>query len=660
MAEYYFDYEIKRVSGDESIEAPKIYFERDCSNQDMSYSMYAVVKEWLGKQAVMSEVTDEKCTEERRSLALSHLPYDEVEVLFDQNGVNCMALLNNADEKKGKNYTFVDFYREGAHVPILCGNFNDYSGVGILKLKKHNEKGTEEVACFLFAVNFTFKKKIEYYIDSVVHSGKRSGLVLKFVCPSRPKGISVKLVYKRNCLPCLTGDALTGMRYNVFFKEEVAYWEIMPLSSDMAAPNNVFSVCFADERLEKYYILECRRNVTMQNMKHAPELDAPRQSCPYCHSLIVTDSKEYKQGSVPCHYPSGINRSELPVILERNRKNKKKCIFCVEDLLKDNNTGTSNIFNKERLLPDEYLAKRCYKIAFHGSKRSGKTTYMSRLFDIHGVGNKANMPMTMTRNTLARLGVNVSSALIPKIETINDADGRHTGKYKVSNEDWTLEESFYVERRIDLYPEHHVVPTPQPEAGVVLPPLIATVNNQAYFSFYDMAGEDAVNSTMFDVIAGGQNEDPIGVLLIINGNSDPYGIQAVFNQLTHSKISRKSPVAVIVTKMDIWEQNLDSNCFCRRTDYSKKSVDKYIDYSSEEIRSYLVTQNGFVDIQHKKEKDNLFENVKYFGVSSFNFKDSIHVNENTEDDLAEAIRFECSSRGLELPFYWMIKQFGVK
>ena len=659
MAEYYFDYEIERVSGDESIETPKIYFERDCSKPDISYSMYAVMKEWLGKQAVMSEVTDEQCTEERRSLALSRLPYDEVEVLFDHNGIDCKALLNNANRKNCNNYTFVKFYREGAHVPILSGNLNDYSGVGILKFKKHIGEETEDVACFFFAVNFTFKKKIEYYINSVVHSGKRSGLVLKFVCPSRPKGICVKLGYKRNCLPCLKGDALNGMRRNLVFDENGVHdWEIMPLSSDMAAPNNVFSVCFADERLEKYYILECRKNVTMQNMKHAPELDAPRQSCPYCHSLIVTDSKEYKQGSVPCHYPSGINRSELPVILERNRKNKKKCIFCVEDIKVNDDGEKGYIFKEERLLPDEYLAKRCYKIAFHGPNRSGKTTYMSRLFDIHGVGRKANMPMTTARNALERLGINVSSTPIHKLETINDANGKHTGKYKVSDEDWTLEESFYVERRIDLYPEHHVVQTTQTDDGAVLPPLIATVNNQAYFSFYDIAGEDARNGTRFSAVAGGQKDAPIGVLLMIKGNSDPTGMSAVFNQLTHSEISRKSPVAVIVTKMDIWEQNLDSNCFCRRTDYSKKSVDKYIDYSSEEIRSYLVTQNGFVDIQHAG--DNSFENVKYFGVSTFNFRDSIHANDDTDDDKAEAIRFECSSRGLELPFYWMIKQFGVK
>ena len=53
-----------------------------------------------------------------------------------------------------------------------------------------------------------------------------------------------------------------------------------------------------------------------------------------------------------------------------------------------------------------------------------------------------------------------------------------------------------------------------------------------------------------------------------------------------------------------------------------------------------------------------YKNVRYFGVSSFNFAESIHeANENINDP--GKVKFECSCKQIELPFVWMMKQFGL-
>ena len=129
--------------------------------------------------------------------------------------------------------------------------------------------------------------------------------------------------------------------------------------------------------------------------------------------------------------------------------------------------------------------------------------------------------------------------------------------------------------------------------------------------------------------------------------------------LRAAKLSKRCPIAIIVTKMDTLEHEFDSNCHCLRTDYfdgttvyEGSSLQREIDYSSEEIRSYLKHMSLMPDF------DGTYENVKYFGVSSFDFIDSIH-NEMEDINTPGKVKFECSSKRMELPFIWMLKQFDL-
>ena len=111
--------------------------------------------------------------------------------------------------------------------------------------------------------------------------------------------------------------------------------------------------------------------------------------------------------------------------------------------------------------------------------------------------------------------------------------------------------------------------------------------------------------------------------------------------------------------MDMLESKFDVHSRCLRTDYldgSKKyegsALQREIDYSSEEIRSYLWYMNLLPNFGQT------YSNVKYFGVSSFNFLDSIH-REHEDPNAPGRVRFLSSAMRMELPFVWMLKQFGV-
>ena len=322
----------------------------------------------------------------------------------------------------------------------------------------------------------------------------------------------------------------------------------------------------------------------------------------------------------------------------------KKTLYCDNDLAEK---GFQLTFS--RLLPMGFASRKTFKVAFTGSTRAGKTTYISRFFGITGTESSVSMPMPMLASALKRIGVNIKTASIPSVVSNGE------NKYSVGDKDWTGTSTHYTERAISLDPPRYPQPTMHSNDYIHYP-FIADVDGKAYVSFYDIAGEDAQDSTLIGQISG---ESYIGVFCIINGKRDERGNRSVIKQLVEAGIPKNSPIAFIVTKMDTLENEFDPNCYCLRNDYfdgdktyAGSYLERVIEHSSEEIRSYLMEQGMEPNIGGQ------FNNVKYFGISSFNFKDSIH------DDMADIntpgeVRFECSSKRIELPFIWMLKQFGL-
>ncbi len=646
MSEYFFDYKIKKVSGADTVRTPKLYFERDYRNSALPYHLFAVPKEWVSKQSVFREISGKPAAEQER--ALSSLEYDSVRYVYDISGLNCAPLTDpSSDEYRESEIkdrplvTFEDFWEQGNGCRILIEDKTtvDHSGVGIIEMLK----GGKSVATFFFAVNFAQRKKIGYYIDA---TGNR--VSLKFVCPDRPQNINVRLLYAKDRLPCLKDDSGVNIvdDFELDFSRGGEYAKTVELSGDAAARKNYFHVTFAVSELEKYYLLDCLGNSAISRTRPARSLSTVNDACPYCHRKIsakIANQKGYKSGGA-----AGCGSDKLvgPEIRTKKNSPAKHALYCAGDLNPDN----PKQFDPEtmRLLPSDYLNHDRYKIAFVGSTRAGKTTYISRFFDLSGA-EKVGMPMVMTANGLQNFGVSVKPASIPLLKRDNDKNGA----YVVQDVDWTDTHTQYINRSINLYPSKY--PKPTPEGDYNKYPFIAEVNGGSYVSFYDISGEDAKYSRIVENVANGEC---IGVFCIVNGKKDVGGNQKVSEMLNKANLNPNCPVAVILTKMDIIENEFDSNCHCLRSDYFNGAYGNYegsdveneIDVASEEIKSYLMSKELLPNIK--------FNNIKYFCVSSFNFRDSIH-NENEDINQPGTIKFVCSSKRLEMPFLWMLKQFGV-
>jgi len=753
--EYYFDYQITEISGGDMVEAPKLYFERSYDNNALPYSLYAVPYEWAKKKSNTTNKPE-----------VSENIYDRIEVVFDLNGIDCASLSDKGGdayrraELKPEPYTIDNFRKNGNRLIINATGSMDNAGVGIIEMFR----GANSVAKFFFAVNFTFRKKIQYVINK-----NNDRLEILFNCEGKPEGvranekIKVNVVYNTDRLPCLKTDARVNIvgTYNLDFSKSTRRIEPIDMRRKGIPPQAKVSVVFADENVEKYYILDCDKNDTVSPANPPARLAFNNYSCPYCHKPInakLGDTKEYRRGGTSCMLNSNqkvieyklkytplksgdnatldlefncksdivakisivapgrvvagpitldfsdenkIKRTETIAALPENTELKvtfatnppvtsridrasssyyslkclsnntvaslkslnfmpeifdehglaKKCMYCAGDLAENNPLALTTM----RLLPPRFMEHDSFKIAFMGSTRAGKTTYISRMFGITGSERVVNMNMTKLENSLNRFGINVQPATMALVEMKTNNYGSN---YVATDKNWSSTQEQYVKRAISIDPP--LFPAPTNEADYTGYPFIVEVDGDSYVSFYDIAGENAEMSRRIQKIAS--NDDPIGIFYIINGVEDREGTIKVTNMLNEISSGnndniKKCPVAVIVTKMDLLENRFDSNSKCLRTDYFQSmrkyngsEVQKMIDRSSEEIRSYLTCESLLPDLK--------FENVKYFGISSFTFTDSIH-NDGDNNNEKGNVYFDCSAKHFELPFVWMMKQFGI-
>lgn len=632
-SECFFEYKMNYVSGDSSVALPKLYFERDYTKQSLPYALFAVPQEWLEKESYQRYD--------------SSIPYDNIKVVFDVSGLDSEPLTKTDSEEYIKaeikdckgGRSIDDFYREGCRLNIVDrDNSASFSGVGVMDMCK----GSKLVTRFYFAVNFAFKTKIHYTLT--LNNSKLSVLL---TCKERPQNIRLRLIWNESRLPCLKNDmGNTFDEFEVNFKKDT--FEYTTDVGGRFSHGTVLSLTLVDEVASNFYVLHCDSNNTVKIVNPKLKKHPVVYTCPFCHQKMdsrLFDNPKYKRGGISCGYYS--KRGPLPTITEDGNRKAKNCLYCSHDL---GDNGDFD-FNFMRLLPKNFMQHDSFKIAFLGSKRAGKTTYVSRFFDLSGA-ETAQMDMKMIENGLHQLGISVKAAQIMQVDREDNL------KYKLNGAAWTNNEPYYRERMINLDPPMYPQPTTTDVGSYGRYPFIAEINKDVYVSFYDVAGEDAQTKQMVSTLAGGENEY-LGVFCVVSGTKDARGNSAVFNQLKEARIHKDSPIAIIVTKFDTLKEYFDPSCHCTRTDYfdgSKIYQDSYlqheIDYSSEEIRSYLMNEGLFQDISNE------FKNVKFFGISSFNFKDSIHVRDEVLEDPGK-LRFQCSSSRLELPFIWMLNQFGV-
>ena len=705
VSEYYFNCKIENVLlEDESILTPKLYFERDYTDLSQ-YILYTVPEEWRDKDKLLDLIKkssinvdlknhinemvrnnndkgkattfwtiisrDGKLISDIRDL----LPYDSVRIYYDTHGLDASVFTNaKADVHKKASvdnleYSLDKFWSDGCRLKVLKGDSINYSGVGQIEYRK----GNKTVAKFFFAINYALRKKISYSL-TLNKNARKDTIKLEFECDNAPVGIEANLLCTNGRLPCLETDARNckvGKPFTLDFKKAVGkskYTYEIEIEAESSLDGTMYSVAFDDVDMERYYVLSCNSNNTLPKKQAVAEKKsiAWKSSCPYCHSVLDSHFS-YAKGGVSCQ-----GKQQVKIYEKRKQQESKNAIYCQGDL--SENDGLHPDYR--RILPKDFLLHDNFKVAFTGSMRAGKTTYISRLFNINKNGSLNQgvaVNLNMIKKPLERFNVSINHAVVPLLTTSNkrvkdkETKDKETA-YVIEDINWDVGTSYYEQRAIDLRIGAFPTGTQTGLAFTKIPFCVETRRlsgknkTSSYVSFYDVAGEDAQSSQSTLETIGSKKEVPIGIFLLVNGRTDTGSNDMIIRVLQNAEISTDSPVAVILTKLDILKDEFNGNCHCLRTDYLNYSFDKYdgsylekeIDISSEEVRSYLSNE-----VPLTLDLENKFKNVKYFALSSFNYSDSIiHKKDENENDPGE-LKFESSGFRLELPLVWMLRQFGI-
>lgn len=696
---YYFEYKMclfkNNLNGfDPNMEKPLIRFERNYDSKELNYRMFIVIPSWL---------------EVKEDLDEDSLPFDTVNVYFDKSGIDTASLqervrnrekdiqneidvvekvitykfkTNNDDSMADFEYKgYSDFDCKYTITVLGDSEVSDYSGTGVIVLT-NSRIDSNSSAVYYFATNYINKKVIPYEILE-----RNNKIEVEFKGDKDIPKFEINLYFAKNSIPCIKEDMseVSKITFDINLQENTKYiYE--PTNSGVK-----YYLGFKNQEDSKYYLLDCQKNETIPKVEENRNDNKLVYICPYCHRKIGGDNdisrnkafwKKYHNASIDCSCTS-LLKPQVIIKNEVKMGNAHHIMYCCKDL--DSNSVL------KRILPEKFMEHIFKKIVIIGSARSGKSTYISRFFNIiKDNKDKISMDAKGIVNSMNSLFYNKQVYVNPYVlksvkylneEVLVDKNGRENKKsdrgkkvkkYYVTDRDQGLDgvntfTSKYALKigRGRVYPQ----PTDTGKDEMVNNPFFLEVNRKYYIGFYDLAGEDAENGNdIFSQLIRGDNcNNPLGIFCLVNGSLSSKNTTETRNLI--SKIKRairegnNCPIAIMLTKFDQLESKFDSNCFCIRDDYFNNKykkyegsyLEKYIDMSSEEIKSYLRNLGIDNELNGLPNKPN----IKYFPVSSFASKDVIYheILDNAKE--INYLKYDSAIKKLELPFIWMLYQLGI-
>ena len=650
MAQYYFDYITEVLSDGLGVfekAKPIIEIERDYNSNKVDYVAYITIPQWNGA---------------RKEDVLAECGFDEAELIFDIWGIDLAVF----EEDVKESISYANYKKAGSRLEFYKGK-RDYSGTGKLLLK--NSK-TKEESILYFAINFTFKKIINYSVEE----GK-----IIFSAQDVKEKINVRVVYAADRYPCLVKDTKNalGFSHEISFKTSSYTLDLKKYVKQLE--NQKFFVCFdeSDKDAEKHYLLKCVRNDGLDIEPRNHVRPTEELFCPYCHGEIKQTGDmdgKYNSGCVGCNGKRLKRSAKEDLVFYEGKvrgKTKKQILYCNEDLENKENIGRvdERVFNGlfARILPEAFFDHHHFKIAVGGSRRAGKTTMISKLFNIKGKEENISLSATTTLNALRnKFPISMYSIKSVKASEENETVGK---AWCISKDSWYEKQgSAYARYAIDV--AEGVFPGPTDKSGDNVDETLQTekfpfifevtrTNGKAdYVYLYDIAGEDAEHSAQkLETLTRGTG----GIFYLIDGKTNTEGNNRVFTQLQEVLRSKKNcPIAVILTKFDTLEKYFDPNCQCLRSDvydmmekkFEESELENNIAFSSEEIKAFLLEKKLLTDFSG-------IENVCFFAVSAFSSSNAVVHKESDEKSTEHnSLEYECSPKRLELPLIWMLKQFG--
>ncbi|MBQ7906737.1 MAG: hypothetical protein IJ309_02045 [Clostridia bacterium] len=562
---------------------------------------------------------------------------------------------------------------------------------------------------YKFAVNYS-KKDIIYY--RIIE--KKSKVTFQVMYPFIREEISLSVVQKVGARPVLIKDthipgktpeerrefkncfvdSRTNLPAEIILKPTGRTTEVYTVSFPCNnADKNDFRLVFTDPNLSNYYFLsdESDRDNTIEGRRSKIRISDDRSDtinqplkCPYCGELLAAIPKKEKGKVFDCR-GNEIRMQNLSDDLKN-----KVTVVCGADLvaLSDLNAGSKDsgtraapvITSNQLLLPDDATKLPSMHVLVAGFPRSGKTIYLSSLFNMEMVAANtiSSNCFTLDRilykftgekdsaRELKFLQLDTSGSLARVSDEYERSRCSTTGNYKNR---YIINVGGNIESR-----------TAGNEAqALAWKPIGYRLGSLGFVYFYDIPGE-----AVRDKKRGIRSVDVADCYIaVIDGDKDPASalkevcatLDSLMSMADNKERIKDAPIAIVLTKHDkrLKGNAIEGECFDENSHlviedvlslidkekrYKGSELERHIDCSSLELEYYLKTVASDAE-SAVHGIISQFKNIKFFTCSALGSESCLSKGSNSQAEGKKEILLRPRRLRMELPLIWLMYQRGL-
>ena len=571
----------------------------------------------------------------------------------------------------------------------------ELSGCGVIAFVEGDDINAQPKTndSYKFIINYSKKETISYRILE-----RKSKIRVEVLYPLLRENIQLGIVKKKGAKPVLVKDYNLESSIPRHFNEN----EIIELKANGRNEDVVrkvmtvddprqydYRLTFLEPRHATHYLLVDESDYTIEDkgirqkeIAKSKKLVVHNLRCPYCGDTLKPLPREYKKGETAI---VGCNGVEISNTTDEDELKGKVTRVCSADLVSLSKlTGSSSrsvIEANNLIIPENYEYAPTMNVAVAGFPNSGKTIYLSSIFNMSDGGTGQ--------------GIKAFPVVLNKI--VETFDKKRKGRNNVEEVKFfgvdkdngfrlnTIVERTRVSPLDDIKLRYVLSAGKQVEAQspkeitwkLSWQPIGFRMGNLGYTYFYDVPGEmfkfdnkdkvralDMANCLIAVINGAPDVEDPIGELLTTLER---------LPLLSENRLDMESmPIAIVFTKHDLKltdylgkEKNkefcFEDNCHVVRENiiamlpkngkYEGSELERHIDCSSYELEHYLKAR----DVNGKFRRLEKYSNIKFFTCSALGSDLCLGIPDKGKKE----VLFKPRRLRVELPIIWLMYKMGL-
>ena len=640
----------------------------------------------------------------------------EARLYFKENEVDALdtTLLDNSTDKDPNVITISKAELSKGNA-IYLPMQSTLSGVGLLGLVREGKDKPESQDEYKFAINFAKKEEIHYRIREL---GSGKYITVEFIHPRLYSPLEIKIAGRAGRKPLYESDfnsddavvkGKDGKPYiitltPVFKSENYVYKKVFVNEAN----KKDYRVTFVNKKDSENYFLVDESEITIEEKKNKMgggfrhyRAKPSEKLCPYCGEPLFDHATKSKSLIKSCsgfdiqwNYVVDKDGYNFYQLYKPEKGKMQKHIVCIKayHMAKEQEPDIEGLIAGYQELPPDILSKNTMNVIMAGFPKSGKTIFLSSLFNFKGsIGiDNAKTSQPHVLNNIVRTfdkkrqkGVvkEATEIVVPTIKLTNTYKDINVQKENLRR--YSEKRNYTRERYLfDVNVKIESQTAADKEVELSWNPIGYRMGSLGNIFFYDLPGEVFKNETYTKARSFKMANSIIAIIdgeKVINDGNPLGELDSSLEKLTKyyknhgmdASLLRELPIAIVFTKMDTFFSDyskskhglLDSNCLITKEDfndvlpknghYRHSNLERHIDVSSYEIE-HLLRQSEGAGSKTIKDIKVKYRNIKFFAVSSLG-ADNVLSSDVPGAKMLD-VNYEGRRLRMELPIIWLMYQ----